>query len=158
MSALLRLQCSTLLLLGENRQGKHKENLPSKSCLAQCQNAKPREDSQECATLSLLPASRNTLSEIENLAQWWYSQSFFFFFFLKKQQSHNSLNKTTSSAGTWRSLEGKEYQSYCTVSAVLKGDWAAESKECAARNSEKESGGTRCAMQKTGGSIFYQLE
>lgn len=48
-----------------------------------------------------------------------------FFFFPKKQQSHNGLHKTTSSSGTWRSLEGKEHQSYCTVSAVLKGDWAA---------------------------------
>lgn len=47
---------------------------------------------------------------------------FFFFFscFPKKQQSHNGLHKTTSSAGTWRSLEGKEHQSYCTVSAALK--------------------------------------
>lgn len=49
----------------------------------------------------------------------------FFFFSPKKQQSHNGLHKTTSSSGTWRSLEGKEHQSYCTVSAVLKGDWAA---------------------------------
>lgn len=36
--------------------------------------------------------------------------------------SHNGLHKTTSSSGTWRGLEGKEHQSYCTISAVLKGD------------------------------------
>lgn len=97
MSGLLSLQCLTLLPLGEHWQGKHQENLPSNSSLAQCQSAKPQEDPQECA----IAVTNISKSFIRNeLSDATAGPSFHSLLFLKKQQSPNNPHKTTSSAGT----------------------------------------------------------